>query len=127
MKVKGAFVVWGEDGLDEISITSRTRITELKQGKIRTYYIQPEDFGIKRASLEELRGGTREENAFILKDALQGKKGPKRQIVLINAAACLAAAGLAEDLKEGIKIAEDSIDSGKAKEKLEQLIAFTNS
>jgi len=127
LKVKGAFVVWGEDGLDEISITSRTRITELKQGKIRTYYIQPEDFGIKRASLEELRGGTREENAFILKDALQGKKGPRREIVLINAAACLAAAGLAEDLKEGIKITEDSIDSGKAKEKLEQLIAFTNS
>ena len=127
LKVKGAFVVWGEDGLDEISITTRTRITELKQGKIRTYYIQSEDFGIKRASLEELRGGTREENAFILEDILQGKKGPKRQIVLINAAACLAAAGLAEDLKEGIKIAEDSIDSGKAKEKLEQLIAFTNS
>jgi len=126
LKVKGAFVVWGEDGLDEISITTRTRITELKQGKIRTYYIQPEDFGIKRASLEKLRGGTREENAFILEDALQGKKGPKRQIVLINAAACLAAAGLAEDLKEGIKLAEDSIDSGKAKEKLEQLIAFTN-
>ncbi|TET11309.1 anthranilate phosphoribosyltransferase [Candidatus Aerophobetes bacterium] len=127
LKVKGAFVVWGEDGLDEISITSRTRITELKQGKIRTYYIQSENFGIKRASLEELRGGTREENAFILKDILQGKKGPRREIVLINAAACLAAASLAEDLKEGIKLAEDSIDSGKAKEKLEQLIAFTNS
>ena len=127
LKVKGAFVVWGEDGLDEISITTRTRITELKQGKIRTYYIKSEDFGIKRASLEELRGGTREENAFILEDILQGKKGPRREIVLINAAACLAAAGLAEDLKEGIKIAEDSIDSGKAKEKLEQLIAFTNS
>jgi len=127
LKVKGAFVVWGEDGLDEISITTRTRITELKQGKIRTYYIQSEDFGIKRASLEELRGGTREENASILKGILQGKKGPRREIVLINAAACLAAAGLAEDLKEGIKIAEDSIDSGKAKEKLEQLIAFTNS
>ena len=126
LKVKGAFVVWGEDGLDEISITTRTRITELKQGKIKTYYIQPEDFGIKRASLEELRGGTREENAFILKDILQGKKGPRREIVLINAAACLAAAGLAEDLKEGIKLAEDSIDSGKAKEKLEQLIAFTS-
>ena len=126
LKVKGAFVVWGEDGLDEISITTRTRITELKQGKIRTYYIQSEDFGIKRASLEELRGGTREENAFILKDILQGKKGPRREIILINAAACLAAAGLAEDLKKGIKLAEDSIDSGKAKEKLEQLIAFTN-
>jgi len=126
LKVKGAFVVWGEDGLDEISITTRTRITELKQGKIRTYYIQPEDFGIKRASLEELRGGTREENASILEDILQGKKGPRREIVLINAGACLRAAGLAEDLKEGIKRAEDSIDSGEAKEKLKQLIAFTN-
>ena len=126
LKVRGAFVVWGEDGLDEISITSRTRITELKEGKIKTYYIQPEDFGIKRASLEELRGGTKEENASILTDVLKGKKGPRRQIVLINAGVCLAAADLAKDLKEGIKMAQDSIDSGKAKEKLEQLIAFTN-
>lgn len=124
--VRSAFVVWGEDGLDEISITARTRITELKEGKIKTYYIRPEDFGIKRASLREIRGGDREENARIVKDILEGEKGAKREIVLINTAACLVAAGRATDLKEGIEIAKDCIDSGKAKDKLESLIRFTN-
>lgn len=126
LAVRSAFVVWGEDGLDEISITARTRITELKEGKIKTYYIRPEDFGIKRASLREIRGGDREENAGIVKDILEGEKGAKREIVLINTAACLVAAGRARDLKEGIEIAKDCIDSGKAKDKLESLIRFTN-
>jgi len=126
--VRSAFVVWGEDGLDEISIAERTRVTELKEGKIETYYVQPEDFGIKRrASLEKIRGGSREENARILKDILTGAKGPKRDIVLVNAAACLLAAERAASLKEAVKIAEDSIDSGKADEKLESLINLTNS
>lgn len=125
--VRGAFVVWGEDGLDEISIKARTRITELKEGKIETYYIKPEDFGMQGASLREIRGGDREENARILKDILRGEKGAKRDIVLINTAACLVAAGRARDLKEGIEIAEDCIDSGKAKDKLESLVKFTNS
>ncbi len=124
--VRSAFVVWGEDGLDEISINTRTRITELKEGKIETYYIRPEDFGMQEASLEEIRGGDREENARILKDVLGGEKGAKRDIVLINTAACLVAAGQARSFKEGIKIAEDSVDSGKAKEKLKSLISFTN-
>jgi len=124
--VRNAFVVWGEDGLDEISINARTRITELKEGKIKTYYIQPEDFAMSRASLEEIRGRDREENAHIIKDILGGEKDAKRDIVLINSAACLAAAGRAKSFKEGIEIAKDSIDSGKAKEKLGALISFTN-
>ncbi len=124
--VRSAFVVWGEDGLDEISIKARTRITELKEGKIKTYYIRPEDFGMQGASLEEIRGGDSKENARILKDILGGEKGAKRNIVLINTAACLVVAGRARDLKEGIEIAKDCIDSGKAKEKLESLISFTN-
>jgi len=124
--VRSAFVVWGEDGLDEISIKARTRITELKEGKIKTYYIKPEDFGLKRASLQEIRGGDREENTRIFKDILRGGKGAKRNIVLINSAACLVAAGRAKSFKEGIEIAKDSIDSGKAKEKLQSLISFTN-
>ncbi len=124
--VESAFVVWGEDGLDEISINARTRITELKEGKIETYYIKPEDFDMKRASLQEIRGGDREENTRIFKNILGGEKGAKRDIVLINTAACLVAAGRAKSFKEGIEIAKDSIDSGKAKEKLGALISFTN-
>jgi anthranilate phosphoribosyltransferase len=126
LKVKSAFVVWGKDGLDEISISGRTKITQLKEDKINTYYVQPEDFGIKRARLQDLRGGTRKENAHIFKDILEGAKGPKREIVLANAAACLVAAGVAKDLEHGIRIAADSIDSGRAKKKLELLIDFTN-
>jgi len=125
--VRGAFAVWGEDGLDEISIMGRTRITQLKDGLIETYYIEPEDFGIARSPLEEIKGGSREENALILQEVLEGEKGPKRDVVLLNSAACLVAAGLAGDLGEGIKIAENSIDSGGAKEKLDSLITFSNS
>ena len=124
--VRGAFAVCGEDGLDEISIMGRTRTTQLKDGLIETYYIEPEDFGMRRAPLEEIKGGSREENALILQRVLEGEKGPKRDVVLLNSAACLVAAGLAGDLKEGIKIAENSIDSGIAREKLEFLISFTN-
>jgi len=128
--VKGAFIVYGENGLDEISLAARTKITQLKEGRIRTYYIQPEDFGIKIASLSslrEIRGGDRRKNAHILKAILEGEKGARRDIVLINTAACLVAANLAMDLKEGIEIAEDSVDSGRAMRKLKMLITLTNS
>jgi len=124
--VSGAFVVYGEDGLDEISLSARTRITRLKGEKISTYYIQPEDFGMRRISRVEIRGGTREENAHILTSILESERGPGREIVLLNAAACLVAADMAGDLKEGIEMARESIDSGRAREKLERLIAFTN-
>ena len=124
---KGAFVVHGEDGLDEISLSARTRITQLKEGKIKTYYIKPEDLGMRRVSQEAVRGGDRKENARILRSILEGEeKGAKREIVLLNSAACLVAADMAKDLKEGIEMARESIDSGRAKEKLEMLIALTN-
>ena len=125
--VKGAFVVHGEDGLDEISLSARTRITQLKEGKIKTYYIKPEDLGMRRVSQEAIRGGDGKENARILRSILEGEeKGAKREIVLLNSAACLVAADMAKDLKEGIEMARESIDSGRAKEKLEMLIALTN-
>jgi len=123
---RGAFVVYGEDGLDEISLSARTRITWLKEGKIKTYYIQPEDFGIKRVPQNEMKGGDRKENAHILRSILEGEGGARREIVLLNAAACLVAADMAEGLKEGIEMARESIDSGRAKEKLERLITLTN-
>lgn len=125
--VKGAFVVYGEDGLDEISLSARTRITQLKEGRISTYYIEPEDFGMRRVPHKEIKGGSKKENAYILKSILDGEKsGARREIVLLNAAACFVSADIAGDLKEGIEMARDSIDSGKAKKKLEMLVALTN-
>ena len=122
---KRAFVVHGHDGLDEISICAPTRISELKDNMIRTYDIQPEQFFGESADPEWLRGGKPEVNAEITKKILAGEKGPKRNIVLLNSAAALTAAGIAADFKEGIRLAETSIDEGKAAEKLESLIRFT--
>jgi anthranilate phosphoribosyltransferase len=122
---KRAFVVHGHDGLDEISVCAPTRISELRDGMIRTYDIHPEQFFGKSADREELAGGDPKANAEITKEILNGKKGAKRDVVLLNAAAALVAAGKAADLKEGIRLAETSIDSGNAKEKLESLIRFT--
>ncbi|MFH2047278.1 MAG: anthranilate phosphoribosyltransferase [Pseudomonadota bacterium] len=123
--VKRAFVVHGHDGLDEISICAPTRISELNDGLIRTYDIDPEDFFGKTANAGDLIGGTASDNAQITKNILNGEKGPKRDIILINASAALVAAGKAANLKEGIKLAETSIDSGAAKSKLESLVRFT--
>jgi anthranilate phosphoribosyltransferase len=122
-----AWVVRGNDGLDEITTTDLTKVAELKDGEVKIYSIKPEDFGIKRAKMEDIRGGNKEDNATIVKDILSGTKGPKRDVVLLNAGACLLVSGKAKDLKEGIKIAGEAIDSGKAKEKLEMLIKITNS
>lgn len=123
---KRAFVVSGMDKLDEITITDRTRITELKDGNTRTYYVAPEEFGLKRANLEEIKGGSAKENAGITLSVLKGEDGPKRDIVLMNAAAALVVGSAAKDLKEGIKKSEAAIDSGKAMEKLNRLIELTN-
>jgi anthranilate phosphoribosyltransferase len=122
---KRAFVVHGHDGLDEISVCDSTRISELRDGLIRTYDITPEQFFEKQADAKELTGGGPEENADITKKILGGKKGPKRDVVLLNTSAALVAAGKAEDFMQGIDLAEDSIDSGAAAEKLEALIRFT--
>jgi anthranilate phosphoribosyltransferase len=121
-----AFVVHGMDGLDEITITDRTKVSEFKNGKVDDYFIHPSDFGLATGKPEDLKGGDAKENATITVDVLKGQKGPRRDIVLLNAAAALAAAGRATDLKEGITLAAASIDSGAAMNKLEQLKSFTN-
>jgi len=122
---KRALVVHGHDGLDEISVCAPTRVSELKNDSIRTYDINPDDFFGRLASPGDLKGGNPSENAKITKSILSGEKGPKRDIILLNTAAALMAAGKATDLKEGIHLAENSIDSGAAAAKLAGLIKFT--
>jgi len=120
-----AFVVHGADGLDEISNTGESRVSEVREGVVRSYTVRPEDFGMPRTTMRELQGGDREENAQIIRQILRGEGGPKRDIVLMNAAAALVAAGKAKDFKEGVALAASSIDSGSARAKLEGLIAFS--
>jgi len=120
------FVVHGEDGLDEISTTGPTQVTELNESQVRTYTIHPEDFSLPLSSMEDLKGGDAATNAAILKRVLSGGKGPRRDIVLLNSAAVIAAAGKAKDMDEGLGLAVESVDSGRAMEKLSQLIEFSN-
>ena len=120
-----AFVVHGHDGLDEISVCAPTRISELKDGVIRTYDISPEQFFGKTANPADLMGGTAEENADITKRILSGETGARRDVVLLNAAAALMAAGMTENLKDGIEMAAAAIDEGKASRKLTELVEFT--
>lgn len=119
-----AYVVHGVGGLDELSTFGETRVTELKEGEIRTYNVAPEDFGLERAAPEDLQGGTPEENAQLLVDILGGKEGPARDIVILNAAAAIAAGGKADTLREGLAVAADSVASGAARSKLQALQAF---
>jgi len=114
-----ALVIHGEDGMDEISLCATTQISEVKDGTIRTFTLTPEAVGFRRASLEDLRGGPPEENAKISVGILQGERGPRRDIVLLNAGAALVAAGIAETIKDGVARAAESIDSGSAYGKLE--------
>jgi anthranilate phosphoribosyltransferase len=122
---KRAFVVHGHDGLDEISICAPTRVSELNNGQVSTYDIMPEQFFGQAADPKTLAGGTPEINAEITKNILSGEKGPRQDVVLINAAAALVAAGKAADFKEGINVALKAIDNGEALSKLNALIAFT--
>lgn len=121
-----AFVVHGMDTLDEITITGKTKVTELNKGKIRTYCITPEKFGLKKSKLSAIKGGDAKENAHVLFSVLKGEKGAKRDVVLLNAAAALVAGYKVKDFKEGVKMAAASIDSGRAVQKLEKLIELTN-
>jgi anthranilate phosphoribosyltransferase len=123
---RGAFVVHGEDSLDEISITGPTVVSELKNDRVTTYTIEPEDFGLPRATLAEIKGGDAQENARIVLSVLQGESGARRNIVLLNGAAALMAAGRAADFGEGISQAAEAIDSGQAMDKLEGLRRITN-
>jgi anthranilate phosphoribosyltransferase len=120
-----AMVVHGSDGLDEITITGESKITELKEGSISTYTVRPEDFGLKRALMKDIQGGDAQQNARIILDLLRGEEGPRRDIVLLNSAAALVVSGKARDFDEGIRMAKDSIRIGSALEKLDHLIAFT--
>lgn len=121
------FCVHGEDGLDEVSLSSPTKVTELKGGEINTYRITPEEFGFKRAPLFAIAGGSPEENASMAIDVLKGEFGPRRDVVLLNAALVLVAGKLTETVEEGINQAAMSIDSGAALAKLEALKELTNS
>lgn len=126
LKVESAYVVHGAGGLDEISTLGSTKITFLRKGSIKNETIFPEDFGITRATRKDIAGGDAHRNAEITKSILQGQKGPCRDIVLLNSAAAFTVYGLARNLAQGMQIARESIDSGKAMEKLDQLIAATN-
>jgi anthranilate phosphoribosyltransferase len=120
-----ALVVHGEDGLDEITITGKTFIAELKTGVIKNYEISPEECGLTKAKPDSLKGGTAKENADLLRSILSGKKGAQRDIVLMNAAAALIAGDKAATFKEGIAMAGAAIDNGKALQKLENFITFS--
>lgn len=122
-----AVVVHGEDGLDEISISSRTKASRFKDGKVENFYIEPEDFGIWRSKFEQIRGGNKEKNAAITLSILNGEKGPKRDIVLMNSAIALIVSGKTEDFKIAFSMAADSIDSGRALKKLEEVKRVSNS
>ena len=124
--VKRGMVVYGQDKLDEISMSAPTTICEIKDGWYRTSVVTPEDFGLKRCTKEELVGGTPAENAKITVAILNGEKGPKRDAVLMNAGASLYIGGKAASMKEGIALAAELIDSGKALETLNKLIEISN-
>jgi anthranilate phosphoribosyltransferase len=123
--LRRVLVVHGLDGLDEITITGPTRVAEARDGSVRTYEVDPEEFGMKRATLEDISGGDAAENAAIIREVLGGKKSPRRDVVLLNSAAALVAAGRANHLAEAIPLATQSIDSGAAAAKLDQLARLT--
>lgn len=120
-------VVHGEDGLDEVTIAGKTRVCELKNGQIKSYFISPEDFGLPRADLDSLKGGSAGENAAIIRSILGGAKGPQQDVVLMNAAAVLLAGDRVKTLKEGVALAQEVIARGHALTKLQWLVKFTQS
>jgi anthranilate phosphoribosyltransferase len=121
-----AYVVHGMDGLDEITITDRTKVSEFKDGSVNEYYVHPSDFDLSTGKAEDLKGGDAKENAAITLEVLKGQLGPCRDIVLLNAAAGLTASGKTKDFRDGIQLAGEAIDSGAALQKLEELKKFTN-
>jgi anthranilate phosphoribosyltransferase len=122
---KSAFVVHSEDHLDEITITGKTTVCQLKDGDIRIFHIEPEMFGLKRAELREIQGGSPEENARLLLQVLQGELGPTRDVVLLNAGAVFLASEKVSNLRDGIEMARESIDSRRALKKFEEIIRFS--
>ena len=124
--VKRGMVVYGQDKLDEISMSAPTKICEIKDGWFKSFVIKPEDFGFERCTKDELKGGTPEKKKKITRAILGGEKGPKRNAVLLNAGASLYIGGKAESFKDGVKLAAEIIDSGKVLETLEKFIEVSN-
>jgi anthranilate phosphoribosyltransferase len=124
--VERAFVVHGAGGLDEISLAGETLVAEIRNGTVRRFTVTPEEFGVARAPIETLHGGTPEENAALIRKILEGEPGPRRDIVVINAAAALVATGIAPSFGQAAEIARSAISSGMAVEKLARLREFTN-
>jgi anthranilate phosphoribosyltransferase len=124
--LRRALVVHGSDGLDEITITGPTRVGEVREGRVHSYEITPEDCGLGRAALDDISGGDATLNAELIREVLGGKKSARRDVVLLNAAAALVAAGRADHLRDAVPLAAKAIDTGAASEKLRALVAFTN-
>jgi len=122
-----ALVVHGTDGLDEITLTGESRAAELKNGEVTSYNLDPDELGFEYCCSNDLKGGTPEENAAIIQEILNGEKGPRRDIVVLNSAAAIYVAGKADSLDLGVQLAVNSIESGKARDKLEDLCRITNS
>lgn len=123
--LRRALVVHGMDGLDEITISRETRVAEVRDGELRTYQVAPEDFGMARAPLSAISGGDAQQNAAIIRAVLGGEASPRRDVVLLNAAAALVAAGRADSIAAALPAAEHALDSGAALEKLAQLVAYS--
>ena len=121
-----AMVVHGLEGLDEISLCGPTHVAELRDSQVKEYTLEPEQFGFQRCRLEELHGGNAEQSARIVRGVLDGKKGPARDVVLLNSGAALYISGTAPTIPDGIRLAAESIDSARARQKLEQLAEMTN-
>ncbi|MBI5188115.1 MAG: anthranilate phosphoribosyltransferase [Nitrospirae bacterium] len=121
-----AMVVHGDDGLDEITLSDGTRVSRYRHQKVETFYIAPEDFGLERGKRDDLLGGNKDDNAKITLSILNGEKGPKRDVVLMNSAAALIVAGKAEDFKTALQMAAEAIDSGRAAKKLEKIKRVSN-
>ncbi len=123
--LRRALVVHGSDGLDEITITGSTRVAEVRDGQVHSYEVTPEEFGIPSATLADIAGGDATVNAEVIREILAGKKSARRDVVLLNAAAALVAAGQVDHLRDGVPLAANAIDSGAALRKLQALVAFT--
>lgn len=124
--VKRAFVVHGAGGLDEISVAGETMVAEVRDGKVQRFTLTPDDFGLPVSPLESLRGGSPQENASLIRRLFDGESGPRRDIVVMNAAAALVVTGIAQSFREGRELAEEAIGSGAAAHKLEQLQRFSS-
>ena len=121
-----AFVVHGADGLDEITIGGETKVSEVRDGRVRTYYLTPEDFGLGRAPISAILGGDARRNAEIVREILDGRGGMRKDVVLLNAAAGLVAGGKADTLRRGVALARQAIDSGEARTRLEELVSLSH-